>query len=136
MGASIIGCIVSISYTVSVIELDHDKSVQNRNNFGNFHGYIPNSSLGEAAVILGLVLFISGVLAAKLVALAIIVGASTALAAAWCSIEAASLFALRYFAEERRWKFYIRGISGALPTLVIHLCIYMAAVAAPGPMIR
>ena len=119
MVASIVGCIVSIAYLVATTELDMDKNLGFRTNYPMAHGYIPTeSAVQEALVLLGIVLFVGGVLGAKLIALATLAGASTWVAVAWCSAEASALFVLRYFAEGRIWRFHVSGGSGLMPTLL------------------
>ena len=137
MVASIVGCIVSIAYLVATTELDADKSTQYRTNYPLVHGYIPTeSAVREALVLLGIVLFVGGVLGAKLIALATLAGASAWVAVAWCSAEASALFVLRYFAEGRIWRFHLISASGLVPTLVLHTCIYLGMLAAPFPFLR
>ena len=73
MVASIVGCIVSIAYLVATTELDVDTSLNFRTNYPMVHGYIPTeSAVREALVLLGIVLFVGGVLSAKLIALSLI----------------------------------------------------------------
>jgi hypothetical protein len=137
MVASIVGCIVSIAYLVATTELDLDKSLQFRTNYPMVHGYIPTeSAVREALVLLGIVLFVGGVLGTKLIALATLAGASAWVAVVWCSAEASALFVLRYFAEGRIWRFHARSASGLVPTLVMHVCIYLGMLAAPFPVLR
>ena len=137
MVASIVGCIVSIAYLVATTELDMDKSLQYRTKFPMVHGYIPTeSAVREALVLLGIVLFVGGVLGAKLIALATLAGASAWVAVVWCSAEASALFVLRYFAEGRVWQHHLRGISGVVPSLLVHAVIYMGMLAAPFPILR
>eukprot|EP00618_Florenciella_parvula_P016977 CAMPEP_0119473200 /NCGR_PEP_ID=MMETSP1344-20130328/4942_1 /TAXON_ID=236787 /ORGANISM="Florenciella parvula, Strain CCMP2471" /LENGTH=2127 /DNA_ID=CAMNT_0007506261 /DNA_START=134 /DNA_END=6517 /DNA_ORIENTATION=- len=137
MVASIVGCIVSIAYLVATTELDADKSLGFRTNFPMVHGYIPSlSAVQEALVLLGILLFVGGILGAKLIALATLAGASAWVAVAWCSAEASALFVLRFFAEGRIWKFHFQGASGLMPTLLMHACIYLGMLAAPFPFLR
>ena len=137
MVASIVGCIVSIAYLVATTELDLNKSTVLRTNFPMVHGYIPTqSAVREALVLLGIVLFVGGVLGAKLIALATLARASTWAAVAWCPAEASALFVLRYFAEGRIWRFHLLGLSGLVPTLIAHACIYLGMLAAPFPFLR
>ena len=137
MVASIVGCIVSIAYLATTTEHGVDTSTQYRTNYPIVHGYIPTeSAVREALVLLGIVLFVGGILGAKLIALATLTEASTWLALAWCSAEASALFVLRYFAEGRIWRFHVSGISGLMPTLLAHACIYLGMLAAPFPFLR
>jgi len=137
MVASIVGCIVSIAYLVATTELDLNKSTVLRTNFPMVHGYIPTqSAVREALFLLGIVLFVGGVLGAKLFALATLAGASAWAAVAWCSTEASALFVLRYFAEGQIWRFHLRSTSGLMPTLLVHVCIYLGMLAAPFPFLR
>jgi hypothetical protein len=137
MVASIVGCIVSIAYLVATTELSMDKSTQYRTNFPMVHGYIPTESgAREALILLGIVLFVGGVLGAKLIAFAVLAGASAWVAVAWCSAEASVLFVLSYYAEGRIWRFHVRGASGLVPTLVMHTCMYLGMLAAPFTFLR
>ena len=90
----------------------------------------------EALVLLGIVLFVGGVLGAKLIALATLAGASAWAAVAWCSTEVSVLFVLRYFAEGRIWRFHLRSIPGLVPTLIMHAQLYLGMLAAPFPFMR
>jgi len=137
MVASIVGCIVSIAYLVATTEHGVDTSTQYRTNYPMVHGYIPTeSAVREALVLLGIVLFVGGILGAKLIALATLAQASIWVAVAWCSAEASALFVLRYFAEGRIWRFHVRSASGLMPTLLMHACIYLGMMAAPFPFLR
>ena len=137
MVASIVGCIVSIAYLVATTELGADKSDQFRTNYPMVHGYIPTESAArEAMVVLGIVLFVGGVLGAKLIALAVLAGASAWVVVAWCSAEASALFVLRYYAEGRIWRFHLHGTSGLVPTLLVHVGFYLGMLAAPFPFLR
>ena len=137
MLASIVGCIVSIAYLVATTELDLDTSLEFRTKFPMVHGYIPTeSAVWEVLVLLGIVFFVGGVLGAKLIALTTLAPASAWVAVAWCSAEASALFVLRYFAEGRIWRFHVSGGSGLMPTLVLHVCVYLGMLAAPFPFLR
>ena len=96
MIASIVGSIVSIAYLVATTELDSDTTLHCRTNYPEIHGYMGKGAVQEGSVVLGIVLFVGGVLGAKLVALVMLAGGSMAVAAAWCTAEAGLLFALRY----------------------------------------
>ena len=137
MVASIIGCIVSIAYLVATTEQSVDTSLGFRTKFPMVHGYIPTeNAVREALVYLGIVLFVGGVLGAKLIALAKLAQASIWVTVAWCSAEASALFVLRYFAEGHIWRFHISGGSGLVPTLLVQACIYLGMLAAPFPFLR
>jgi hypothetical protein len=137
MVASIVGCIVSIAYLVATADLDVDMSVHYQTNYPKNHGYIPtHSKIRQALVLLGIVLFVSGILAAKLIAFATLAGASIWVAVAWCSTEASALFVLRYFAEGRIWRFHVPNFSGPVSSLLIHAGISLSMLAAPFPTLR
>ena len=137
MIASIVGCIVSIAYLVATTELDIDTSDHNRINFPTVHGYMPTKSTANQVVVMsGIVLFVSGVLGAKLIALVMLAGASASVAVAWCSVEMVTLFVLRYFAEGQIWRHHMPGLSGVVPSLVVHVGVYLSMLAAPFPFLR
>ena len=137
MVASIIGCVVSIAYLVANTEHGADTSTQYRTNYPMINGYIPTeSAVQEALTLLGIVLFVGGVLGTKLIALAMLAQASIWVAVAWCLAEVLALFVLRYFAEGRIWRFHLISFSGLVPTLVLHTCIYLGMLAAPFPFLR
>ena len=136
MLGSIAGCVVSIAYLVATTELDVDTSKQFRTNWSKVHGYFPASNMMQGVVITGIVLFVGGYLGTKLVALTILASTSPVGAVGWCAAEVVALWLLRYFAEGRVWRFHIRGLSGAVPSLILHLVIYLGMLAAPFPMLR
>jgi hypothetical protein len=43
---------------------------------------------------------------------------------------------LRYFAEGQIWRFHTLELSGLMPTLIVHSCIYLGMLAAPFPFLR
>jgi len=136
MVASIIGCIVSIAYLVATTELDVDTAFHGRVNFPNVNGYIPESAVQQAFVVLGIVLVASGILGAKLIAVTTLGGASASVLVAWCSVEWMALFVLRYFQEGRIWRLHIHSLSTFLPTMFVHSWIYLSCFATPFPFMR
>jgi len=137
MVASIVGSIISIAYLVGITELDVDTSFGFRTDFPMIHGYIPSKSVvREALVVGGIMLFVSGYFGAKLIALAILAQASITVVVIWCSVEVLALFALRYFAEERMWRFHGVALSGFAPSLLVQIACYLGMLAVPFPVLR
>ena len=136
MLGSIIGCIVSIGYLVATTELDLDTDRKSRTNSAPVHGYFPTSTVMQSIVVAGIVLFIAGYLAAKLLALVILASVmSFRSAAVWCCVEALTLLVLRYVVEGR-WRFHIASLSGPIPSLVLHGVFYLGMLATPFPLLR
>ena len=79
------------------------------------------STARQVVVMSGIVLFVSGVLCAKLIALVMLAGASASVAAMWCLAEMVALFVLRYFAEGRTLRHHVQGLSGVVPSLGVHV---------------
>ena len=75
-------------------------------------------------------------LGAKLIALVMLAGASASVAVAWCLAEMVALFVLRYFAEGQIWRHHLPGLSGVMPSLVVHVGVYLSMLAAPFPVLR
>ena len=94
------------------------------------------STVRQVVIMSGIVLFVSGVLGAKLIALVMLAGASASVAVAWCSAEMVTLFVLRYFAEGQIWRHHMPGLSGVVPSLVVHVAVYLSMLAAPFPLLR
>ena len=136
MLGSIIGCIVSIGYLVATTELDLDTDRKSRTNSAPVHGYFPTSTVMQSIVVAGIVLFIAGYLAAKLLALVILASVmSFRSAAGWCCVEALALLVLRYMVEGR-WPFHIASLSGPIPSLLFHWVFYLGMLATPFPLLR
>ena len=135
MIASIVGCIVSIAYLVATTELDLDTSLHYRTKYPTVHGYIGKGAVREGSVVLGIVLFVSGILGAKLVALVMLGSGSMAVAVAWCAGEAAALFALRCVSE-MTWRHHLLGLSGVVGSVIMHVAVYLGMLAAPFPFMR
>ena len=135
---SIAGCALSISYLVATTELDIDTSSKYRTEWPSVHGYIPTDRpLRQGMVVLGIVLFISGYLLSKMVALVSLVsGTSFLMVVGWCSIEALALLAARYIAEGGRWRFHRDGLDVLLPSMLTQVVFYIAMLAAPFPFLR
>ena len=84
----------------------------------------------------GIVLFVAGYLSAKLIALVVLASASMPAAVGWCIAEALILLTLRYFAEGRVWRFQMPEFSNLIQSLLVHLLLYVAMLAAPFPVMR
>ena len=96
-----------------------------------------DSSFRQGLVVLGIVLFTGGYLLSKLVALmSLVSGTSFLVVVGWCSVEAVALLVARYAAEDRRWRFHVSGLDGALSALVMHALFYVGVLAAPFPILR
>ena len=137
MVASVVGCMVSIVYLAVTLEIDADTSPHSRANYmGYWHGFIPTkSAVRQALTVSGLVLFLSGILGAKLIALVILAGASIPLGCAWCSGELFALTLARGFAEGT-WRFHQRGFSGLMGSSIYALAFYICMLATPFPLMR
>ena len=137
MVGSIIGCIASIGYLVATTELDVDTDRNSRTNSAPIHGYFPTSTVMQSIVVVGIVLFIAGYLAAKLLALVILAnGVSILGVTVWCCLEALTLLVLRYFVEGGLWRFHVASLSGPIPSLLLHAFFYVGMLAAPFPLLR
>ena len=107
------------------------------NSYASVHGYFPASTALQAFLILGIVMFVAGYLAAKLLALAVLtVSTSISATILWCSAEALALLAMRFFGEGRVWQFHQAGLSSLLPSLIINVILYLSMSAAPFPFLR
>ena len=106
------------------------------NSYASVHGYFPKSTALQAFLIVGIVMFVAGYLAAKLLALAVLTSSSILAAIGWCTAEALALLALRFFHEGRVWRFHHRGLSTPLPSLMVHTLFYLSMLAAPFPVLR
>ena len=104
--------------------------------WASVHGYFPASTVLQAFLVIGIVLFVAGYLGAKLLTLAVLTSASISATIGWCSAEALALLALRFFVEGRVWRFHIAGLSDTLPSLLIHACFYISILATPFPILR
>lgn len=132
MLGSIAGCIISISYLVAATELDLDTSKHFTTNHAPVHGYMGRDTTKQGIVMGGITLFVAGYLGAKLIALVVLCSASPLAAIGWCTAESLALFVLRFFFEERIWRFQLRN----LPSLIVHGVLYLGMLAAPFPFFR
>jgi hypothetical protein len=90
----------------------------------------------QGLVIVGIALFVAGYLGAKLLALVVLSSTSFPAAVGWCFTEALVLLMARFFAEGKRWRLHIAGLSGAVPSLLVHVFFYIGMLAAPFPVLR
>ena len=137
MFASIVGSILSISYLIATQELDSESSVHLLTNVERIMGYLPlDNQRRQAVVMVGIVLFTSGYLTAKLIAMAVLASASLTVVAAWCTVEFGVFFALRYVAEEGKWRFHAAGLDTLVPSILCQILLYLSMLAAPFPFLR
>jgi len=137
MFVSIVGSILSISYLIATFELDVESSVHALTNGGGVVGYLPlDNQQRQAVVMVGIILFTSGYLAAKLIAIAVFARASFVVVVAWCTVEFWVLFALRYVAEEGKWRFHTAGLDTLVPSFFSQILFYLNMLAAPFPFLR
>ena len=134
--SSIAFCVSSIAYLVASTELDVDTSLHYRTHWSSVHGYFRRDAIHQGVLMLGILLFVAGYLSAKLIALVVLASASMPAAVGWCTAEALVLHMLRYFAEGRVWRFHLQEVSNLLPSLVVHVMMYVAMLAAPFPVMR
>ena len=106
------------------------------NSYALVHGYFPTSTVLQAFLVIGIVMFVTGYLAAKILALAVLTSTSISAAIGWCSAEALVLLVVRFFGEGRVWRFHQAGLSSPLPSLIVHMCFYISMLAAPFPILR
>jgi len=69
---SIVFSALSVSYLVAMMEVDVDTDLHYRSAFERIHGYMPKSPGARRAIVGGTVVFISGFLLAKMVALSVL----------------------------------------------------------------
>jgi len=132
-----VGSILSISYLIATVELDNESSVHLLTNGGGVVGYLPLDNQRRQAVVMGaIVLFTSGYLAAKLIAMAVLASASLVVVVAWCAAEFGVFFALRYVAEEGKWRYHAAGLDTLVPSIVGQTVFYLSMLAAPFPLFR
>jgi len=133
--ASVVGAAISVGFVVADTDRGVDTSARRRLDAPSVHGYIPDKTHHALLVSLGTILFVGGMTSSKWVAIATLATTSATAAGSWLVVECAVLLVLRY-AVEGSWRFLLHGPDAAVPSVLIHLGLYLGSIAAPFPLLR
>jgi hypothetical protein len=126
---------LSVSYLVSTFEVDIDTSVNYRALFARFHGYMPDDQRQWKAVVLGIIMFISGSLIGKVTALSVLGVGAPVYMGIWLLAECTVLWVLRALSEGTV-RFQVPGLDSTVGSLVVQALLYVFTLGAPTPFLR
>jgi multisubunit Na+/H+ antiporter MnhB subunit len=129
------GAGLSVAFVVADTQYGVDTSANFRLNSPTVHGYMPKNTRHALLVSLGTFLFAGGMVTSKWVAIATLATTSATAVGSWLVAELVVLFVLRY-AVEGSWRFQDHGADAAVPSVLIHVGLYLGSVAAPFPLFR